>query len=145
MIKYENKELCKKCGGECCKTMGCHLSPEDIKEKITFEALEKMIETGIYSIDWWEGYETPDGQEVNGYFLRMRNVHSNIVDPSWGGRCIMLAEDGCELKYEDRPRGGRLLIPNEEGGCVSQYNKKQCADDWFKYYDILSDLVNRLR
>ena len=29
---HENKELCSKCGGRCCKSCGCELFPEDFKE-----------------------------------------------------------------------------------------------------------------
>ena len=50
MKKMENKQLCKECGGRCCKIMGCHYSPDDFEE-ITYESLKKEIEKGFISID----------------------------------------------------------------------------------------------
>lgn len=57
MNKYEDLELCKKCGGGCCKRMGCHFSPDDFAE-ITYESLKSKIDEGNISIDWWEGDPT---------------------------------------------------------------------------------------
>lgn len=85
MKKIENKQLCKKCGGRCCKRMGCHYSPEDFKE-ITYESLKKEIEKGFISIDWWEGNpfeENKDDDISRAHYLRIRNKDGEIVDPSW--------------------------------------------------------------
>jgi hypothetical protein len=67
MIKaeVENKELCRKCGGVCCKNMACHFSPDDFPE-ITFNALKAEIEKGHISIDCWEG----DIDEKKNYYGR---------------------------------------------------------------------------
>lgn len=142
MKKMENKQLCKECGGNCCKRMGCHYSPDDFKE-ITYESLKKEIEKGFISIDWWEGnpFENGSTDEIDRvYFLRIRHKDSEIVDPSWGGECILLTDDGCPLSYEERPKGARLLEPSEYN-CISHYDKRQAARDWYKYNDILYKLV----
>ena len=143
----ENKEICRVCRGLCCKSCGCHFSPDDFKE-ITFESLKKEIDKGNISIDWWDGSPFVDndiGVSLDGiekaYYLRMRNEHSPIVDPSWGGQCILLTDTGCPLSYEERPKGARELIPIEEGHCYSNYTKKQACKDWYKYDDILRRLV----
>lgn len=143
MKKMENKQLCKECGGRCCKRMGCHYSPEDFKE-ITYESLKKEIEKGFISIDWWEGnpFENEIDDDIDrAYYLRIRNKDGKIVDPSWGGECILLTDDGCPLSYEERPKGARMLEPDEYG-CISYYNKQQAARDWYKYNDILSKLAD---
>lgn len=140
--KIENKQLCKECGGRCCKRMGCHYSPDDFEE-ITYESLKKEIEKGFISIDWWEGNpfeENKDDDIGRAYYLRIRNKDGEIVDPSWGGECILLTDDGCLLSYEERPKGARMLEPDEYG-CISYYNKQQAARDWYKYNDILSKLA----
>ena len=140
--KIENKQLCKECGGRCCKRMGCHYSPDDFEE-ITYESLKKEIEKGFISIDWWEGNpfeENKDDDISKAYYLRIRNKDGEIVDPSWGGECILLTDDSCPLSYEERPKGARMLEPDEYG-CISYYNKQQAARDWYKYNDILSKLV----
>lgn len=141
MNGFINNNPCKACGGKCCKGMGCHLSPEDIKTQITYETLKELLQTGNYSIDWWENYEVEGKYPVNGYYLRMRNKDAKIVDPSWGGECALLTEHGCPLKFEERPKGGRMLEAKENSKCVQHYSKKECADDWFKYYVILNQLV----
>lgn len=142
MRKIENKQLCKECGGSCCKRMACHYSPDDFEE-ITYESLKKEIEKGFISIDWWEGNPFENGSDNDidiAYYLRIRNKDSKIVDPSWGGECILLTDDGCPLSYEERPKGARMLEPNEDN-CISHYDKRQAARDWYKYNDILYKLV----
>lgn len=135
----ENKEICSKCKGKCCKTMGCHYSPKDFEE-ISFEYLMSQIDKGYISIDWWEGNPFEDNRNIHrAFFLRVRNVESPIVDPSWGGRCSLLTETGCSLTYNERPTGGRLLIPGEKN-CVPKYTKEDCVKEWYKYNDILIKL-----
>ena len=135
----ENKEICSKCKGKCCKTMGCHYSPKDFEE-ISFEYLMSQIDKGYISIDWWEGNPFKDDRNIHrAFFLRVRNVESPIVDPSWGGVCILLTEDGCPLSFEERPKGARLLI-SSANKCKSLYTKENCCIDWIKYHDILEDL-----
>lgn len=142
----ENKELCSKCKGLCCKSCGCHYSPNDFKN-ITFESLKTEIEKGHISIDWWNGSPFDDKEHKNidkVYYLRIRNVDSNIVDPSFGDRCSLLTETGCSLTYNERPMGGKMLIPNENG-CEQEYDKQQSAIDWYEYNDILKELVELYR
>lgn len=135
-------EICKKCKGSCCKTMGCHYSPEDFKD-LSFEGLKAEIDRGFISIDWWEGNPFYDDRNIRqAYYLRSRHINSNIVDASWGGVCSLLTKKGCSLCYKDRPKGGRLLIPKEDKNCIPKYTKEQAAMDWYKYNDILVQLVD---
>lgn len=133
-----NTEICKRCGGSCCKSLGCHISPFDLKE-ITFESIISLIdESGCISIDWWEGnpiIDEPDGQRV--YFLRIKNQGAKVIDPSFGGICSILTDIGCPLSYEYRPKGARDLIPKEGPTCHDRYSKRQCAIDWYSYQDIM--------
>lgn len=136
---FAKTEQCNICRGACCKHMGCHFSPRDFKE-ISFESLKAEIETkGYISIDWWENWE--DGPE---YFLRMRNVGGDIIDPSWGGVCVLLTENGCPLSFEERPLGARALQPRftYDGPCESYYTKEDCKNEWKQYSDILRELVD---
>lgn len=130
---YPPTEECKKCGGYCCKHMGCHFSPEDFPE-ISFDYLKAEIEKGSISIDWWDGDYGPE------YLLRMRNKNCPIVDPSWGGECILLTDTGCPLTFDQRPLGARALEPNLNGRCEQHYSKEMCKNNWLPYYDILSEL-----
>ena len=123
------------------------LSPDDIRGEINFENLKKLLDTGKYSIDWWEGYESEKYGCINGYFIRMRNENSPIVDPSWGGTCVLLTDKGCPLTFEERPKGGRMLACKETpwDECICYYTKKDCADDWNKYYELLTKLCSHYR
>lgn len=149
-LYFENKEICKKCGGECCKSMGCHFSPDDFLKnggKITFEILKEKIEEGNISIDWWEGNPFNEERDIDrAYFLRMRNKNSKIVDPSWCGECILLKSNGCPLQFEERPKGARFLMCGEdkEGNpmCELEYEKDECVIEWYEYNDILEKLVD---
>lgn len=135
-----NTELCKKCGGCCCKTMGCHISPFDLKEIILSNIISLIDESGCISIDWWDG--NPITEECNGenvYFLRIKNKNSKVIDPSFGGECSILTDIGCPLLFEYRPRGGRKLKPSERE-CLVGYSKQQCAIDWYNYQDIMKSV-----
>lgn len=135
-------ERCAKCGGGCCKSMGCHFSPHDFDD-LSIESLTKIISEGDVSIDWWEG-DVTGGDLDETYFLRMRHVGAKIVDPSWGGRCVALTNSGCRIPFEKRPLGGRALIPSEnQKDCKQTYSKENCCRDWYPYQDILAEL--RLR
>lgn len=131
---YPKSEFCAECGGACCKNMACHFSPTDF-ETVTFDYLKSKIEEGWISIDWWENDE-PE------YFLRVRHVGAPVVDPSWGGKCILFTPDGCPLPFEKRPLGARALKPNRLGPCTSDYGKYECKEEWKPYSDILKDLVS---
>jgi len=118
IIDYPPNEFCNECKGHCCKSMGCHFSPNDFKE-LTFEALKTEIEKGFISIDAWDGNPLTDDIGGRTYYLRMRNKYYsdkkyNIVDFSWGGKCILLTENGCPLEFNNRPKGGRSLKPEKK-------------------------------
>lgn len=136
----ENLEICAKCGGSCCKGMGCHYSPEDFSD-LSLDGLKKEIDKGHISIDWWEGNPFDNEEWIpKAYFLRVRNVDAPVVDASWGGRCSLLTEKGCSLSYGERPKGGRMLIPHESHRCKVEYTKDECARDWYEYIDVLREL-----
>lgn len=137
----ENLEICSKCKGKCCKAMGCHFSPDDFKD-LSYEGLKKEMDKGYISIDWWEGnpFDPDKRNEIpRAFFLRVRNRDAKIVDASWGGACSLLSEKGCTLSYEERPKGGKELIPAVPK-CIIKYSKDECAKEWYKYDDILRKL-----
>lgn len=132
--EYCKPTICAKCGGRCCKHMGCHFAPSDFPE-ITFEYLKEEIEKGHISIDWWEG-------DTSEYFLRMRHKNAPIIDPSWGGVCVLLTDEGCPLPLEKRPLGARSLEPKRNGKCVIHYSKEDCKNEWSQYKDVLERLYD---
>lgn len=139
---YKVAEVCSKCKGGCCSSMGCHYSPQDF-EDLSFEGLKSEIEKGKISIDWWE---SPGKNE---YYLRARNLFEPIVYGSWGGVCVNWdPESGCRLSWDERPLGGKVLKPCKKlvrgklvGDCTSVYLKEECKNEWSKYSDVLEALV----
>lgn len=139
-----NTNLCEKCGGSCCKNMGCHISPFDLKE-ISVESIINLIEeSNCISIDWWEGNPiTEENTGERAFYLRIRNENSVIIDPSYGGKCSILTDNGCPLSFEYRPKGARELIPNINNKCCRDgYSKRQCAIDWYSYKDIMEQVYD---
>lgn len=139
--KNVNKEICTKCGGECCKICGCHFSPDDFK-KITFESLKEEINKGYISIEYVDREHIYSNHGC--YILRIRNENSPIVEINRTHRkaCMMLTEHGCKFDYKHRPTGGKLLIPSKEGRCKNKYSIRDCCYEWEQYQNILCDLVD---
>lgn len=149
MDKLQNSELCKQCGGKCCQSCGCIFHPSQFKE-ITEVSLLQILKTGIVSIDWWEGDPRKidpnfDGNSVKyGYFLRMRNVESGILDPAWCGKpCIIWSpEIGCPLDFEYRPLQGVHLVPSLDNCEIDnhKYTKHGLSIAWIEYNSIFESL-----
>lgn len=141
--KFCNKEECAKCGGQCCKRMGCHFRPQDFKEFSVESMINFINESQCISIDWWEGNPLDETDESidRTYFLRIQNEGAQIIDGAWIGKCKILESNGCPLIDEYRPWGGYSLTPNIDGECPTEYTKQQCAIDWMKYQDVLRHVV----
>ncbi len=146
--KTTDPELCSICKGRCCKNCGCFLSPQDFS-KISYKVLNQEIQKGYISIDyvWKKNYE-----KKGTLVLRIRNVGSPIVDikrSSKPHQCMMLTPNGCSFSYEERPLGGKLLIPlvNDKGYavCYPRYSYIECAREWEPYKRILRKLYFKYR
>lgn len=139
MEKYIDYEMCKKCGGACCKQNGCVYMPKDF-EKMDFSYLRDVLEKGKVSIS---------GQAINFYgnmwtyipYLRARNKDADIVDLiTNGGPCINLTENGCCLSEEERPTFGLLVKPTKIGGPCEKINSDS-AINWLDYSEVLEKLI----
>jgi len=139
-IVYSQPNVCSTCKGRCCKHMGCHFSPKDFQE-ISLDSLKAFIEKGFVSIDCWDG-DVLGRDRDNTYYLRIRNVDSDILDFSWGGRCMLLTDTGCSLSFNERPKGGRELVPQLDFRCLPLYSKKDACIEWYPYQRILEKLVS---
>lgn len=144
MNNNENFEICKRCGGGCCKSYGCFYSPKDFKD-LSYEALKELIEKGNISIDSFDidlNDDEPRLQErQRNYFLRARHVGGQVVDFSYGGVCKMLTDKGCSYSWNERPYGGKKLIPSKNHKCLGGYTKKECALDWLDHIEVLERLA----
>lgn len=141
MKKFINYEMCKKCGGVCCKENGCIYLPQDFNN-LDFESLKKVLDEGNVSIS---------GQPIQFYgnawtfllYLRARNQNADIVDLiTSGGPCKLLTSTGCSLGENDRPSLGLAIKPVTVGGpCSKTFSQDQVVDAWMDHSEVLSNLV----
>ena len=152
MEGYMPGKECALCRGRCCRERGCSLSPEDMKkelnrstaqddcsdlsEKELYERLLAMLKApeGLYAIDY---FSTGGGPF---YYLRMRHKCYTFVGIDAIGECVALAENGCTLQEERRPKGGRFLESNEKMQCVQHYTREMMYEDWKPYQKILGSI-----
>lgn len=82
-------------------------------------------------------------------YLRARNKDKKIVDIihfNWeaDGPCASWNPDtGCKFTYSKRPKGGRMLIPDNGmrfDGCEAKYHEFDAAREWLKYQDIMYEV-----
>lgn len=145
-MEFENYDLCKACGGKCCKKSGCDYYTSDF-EALTKEALIKILDTGNVSIvaAMMLG-ELKSGEKTMTPFLylRARNEGRDVVDLlSLKRQCSMLREDGCFYSLEDRPSGGVHFIPRENNKCKRVDNPQEELAKWLPYQNILGRMVKR--
>jgi len=140
MDGHYDYDMCKKCGGLCCLKMSGSYIPSDFKTEITIEFIVKLLDSGKYSVDWWEGDVLDNDLVDRSYYLRPRHIDSPSIDPSFGGICNhWKTNTGCSLPESDRPHQCRMLVPAFEIGCVahplSKATKKDCAIAWYEFID----------
>ena len=139
MEKNENLDICRSCGGRCCKSGGCDYDASDFLE-VDYDLLYEALKTGNISIVSYFDFINDDRI----LYLRSRNVGKDIVDlVSLPSRCMMLKDDGCSYSYADRPRGGRNLIPNIKFYvyCKKLVPGEDIIKSWKPYQEILEKLA----
>ena len=146
-VIHENLEICKKCGGYCCKKCGCDYAAEDFLEIKMNYLLEKLNE-GYISIVSAQNFERlKNGKIVNTPFLylRARNLNRPVVDLlSMKTTCASLTKTGCKFDYQNRPFGGKNLIPVDGLHCYPDKDALNIVKSWSSYQKLLARLVKRL-
>jgi Fe-S-cluster containining protein len=154
--KGGDSSFCLKCGGKCCLSMPGAAFPEDFKEPLK-DNLKFALLLGDWSIDWWEGSPFSDinnwknndwDYNKTAYFIRPATKSSQyrLKDPSWGGECVFLQNNGCELSFDKRPKNCRFLEPIGEKECKlhDESDKKSAAIAWWEYNDMIEEIINEL-
>ena len=136
---YLKTDICKECGGKCCKHMPGITHPCDFKNPLE-ESLIEAFRSGHWAIDWYDGDPVKYRYKLhNVLFIRpkVKGV-SELFDPTWGGECIFLAYDGCTLKPLERPRGCRLMEPMTTNKCLLHGgDKAACTRPWISYQKVI--------
>lgn len=147
MNNFENRDLCKKCGGYCCKKSGCDYWVDDFHDK-SYNGLLDALSTGNISIIALLNFKRINNNKlivVPFLGLRARNTDRDIVDLlSIKTTCSMLTEDGCTYDLENRPSGGVNLIPGESKTLCRPLKKPlEEMMKWEKYQKQLRKIVKK--
>lgn len=152
MDGFASGEECQNCKGKCCREHGCALSPEDMKqalikagltasvsqvaEEALYQAVLGLLQkdggTALYAID---RFVTSRGMV---FYLRMRHKCHTFIGVDAMGECVALTSEGCSLKAEQRPKGGRYLKSSPDGHCMQHYTQEMMESDWSPYQKVLS-------
>jgi hypothetical protein len=137
----ENKNICSACQGGCCKNVPGTAFPEQFP---TAASVITAVNTGQWTIDWWEGDPRIGRTDVSiAYFIRpaVKGHEGQRYHPSFGGECTFLTPTGCSLSIECRPYECLEVVPVEGGfpNCKSdaKYEKRQAAIAWLDRTDDL--------
>ena len=143
----EDKEVCAKCGGMCCRWCPGSCFPDDFKSE---KEIIKALNTERYAIDWWDGDATGKDERDKTYYIRpaIKGREGRLWHPAWGGECTFLTNSGCTLEFDKRPKSCRMLIPNpniEEdgfGSCTMEdaFDKQEACIEWLKYEKLFEKL-----
>lgn len=142
MKNNENKELCKKCDGKCCKKSGCDYSADDLK-KVTKDYIVQLLEEGNTSIVAYFDIRIINGKPkfLPTLYLRARNKGRGEIDLfSLKRTCSLLTKKGCPYSFYERPTGGKNLVPHENG-CYQLQDPKTILNSWIPYQSILYSIV----
>lgn len=144
---FVNTNLCSECGGKCCKIAGgCSYTTDDFKD-LSFNNLYNILLEGKVSITAQMKIDVlPNGKKCITPFLtlRVRNIDRPIVDLlSTKTPCTQLGETGCNYDYENRPTGGKNLVPAPNCECQPLIDIDVLLKDWENYQKVLSRLVKR--
>lgn len=139
----EEKSICAKCGGKCCKgTPGLFL-PEDISPTLDpqelFFNLSEMIASGDYDF-----YKHKVYGFHSEYVLvpKPRVVGNKELTADWYrgafGDCKMLTPTGCKLSNDKRPSECKALIPDESFECENTtLDRNDIYERWKPFFNVV--------
>lgn len=135
ILNNEDRDTCRRCGGQCCKTLPGAYLPGQLSDA----ELADGLASGRLVLAWWDGDPRPEmtcfdvdcdgtcarctapGKLRRAYYVRPRNASSRPgpFDASTNGACLLLGPEGCTLAFEKRPSGCQNLLVNraDPGNC----------------------------
>lgn len=99
---YRETEMCVRCAGSCCRLQPGHCLPSEFGSA---EAVRAAIVSGRYAIVL-----------LLDSHIMARVVRPHYKEPDLRTGCIFHQAAGCELAWEARPYGCRMLRPRERDG-----------------------------
>ena len=135
-MKYENQSLCSACGGYCCKNSPCFFMPEDFPDLSLDRLLKEFQEKDYLCILLGDVA-----------FISMRAKHWKRIVQLFESRipdsCVALTPTGCKFSYDERPTGGKLLVPAVTGfyDCYHKLDYTTFSTAWAPYDEVLHQLM----
>lgn len=143
----ENLEICKKCGGMCCKKSGCDYLSSDFND-LSFNGLLKTLSSENISIVSALIFEKLPNNKIYAnpfLYLRARNTNREIIDLlSMKTTCSLLTDAGCKYSYNERPSMGKYLVPVENNQCYPLKDPNIVIESWKSYQKVLSKVVKKI-
>lgn len=102
MEGYRETEMCVRCEGSCCKRQSGHCLPSEFGSA---ETVRTAVTSGKYTIVLLLDTD-----------IIARVVRPHYKDPHRRMGCVFHKARGCELQFENRPYGCRMLKPRERDG-----------------------------
>lgn len=146
---FQRPDLCGSCKDRCCDLLPGETHPVDWGAPDQVRMKERLLvalRSGEWALDYWEG-NVKKGQTTTSYYVRpaTKDKKGKLIDPSWGGTCILLGEQGCGLAHDDRPTACRSLEPKENRPCKSHTKgKEEAAILWLEHKDLLAEVIEEL-
>jgi len=159
---YKSAEICKDCGGACCRAMGCSLAPEDMWRELEAwqtgreEGREpegenhtgQGVKTDLRQLEEWLrqsdcAIDSFTGEAGLCYYIRMRHKCFTFIGVDAMGECVALTDQGCGLPYARRPQGGRYLEGRQDRHCLQHYTREQMEMDWMPYQRQLREIWDK--
>ncbi len=152
----ERAEVCRACGGECCRTRPGAESPERfLAEPDPVGALALALDSGDWVVAHRVGIPFEDGTPPPEE-IRWRTIlyvrpasraerHGDGAPAQFGSQCVFLGESGCRLSFADRPRVCQSLEPWADGECRAGWDEGAAAKAWLAHQDLLARAQARRR
>ena len=116
---YRETGMCMRCEGECCRTQSGHCLPTEFGSAAE---VRTAVASGRYAIVL-----------LTDEHIMARVIRPHYKEPDRMKGCIFHQENGCELAWQDRPYGCRMLRPRErdDGHCEPEgISIQEAAEMW---------------
>jgi len=142
MDDEQTLKVCVGCGGRCCKSFPGSAFPEDFG-KTREEILPQLV--WALSTQTWVVDTYKDQRFVRPAY---KGESQGFGSSCSGDECVFLRDNGCELKYENRPKECRYLKPHvvaEKFKCNTSFNKQEASVAWSRHDDLISDAEQKVK
>lgn len=151
----EDRSICARCGGHCCRTRPGIEGPERFLESPDPAAsLAALLSGGRWVLElhlgvpYQPGETAPDPDRIIRY-PRPATVNEQRqpgLDPlPETGDCIFLEHGGCSLPFHDRPRLCRELVPDICLECESPWGRREAALAWLPCQELIGQALELLK